>query len=56
MGWRSEVTEPHPDKYIICLAPHTSNHDFIIGQLYNGAAGLHSNFMMKKEKRVLLTD
>ena len=49
MGWTSEVTEDHPDKYIICLAPHTSNWDFLIGQLYNGAAGLSSNFLMKKE-------
>ena len=38
-----------PDKFIICLAPHTSNHDFIIGQLYAGAAGIKSNFLMKKE-------
>lgn len=21
MGWTVDVTEPHPDKYIICLAP-----------------------------------
>jgi len=49
MGWKKEVTENHPAKCIICLAPHTSNWDFLIGQLYNGAEGLHSNFLMKKE-------
>ena len=49
MGWTLNVTEPHPDKYIICLAPHTSKWDFLIGQLYNQAMGLGSNFMMKKE-------
>ena len=49
MGWKTLVTENHPEKYIICLAPHTSNWDFIIGQLYNSAEGLGSNFMMKKE-------
>ena len=49
MGWTAEVTEEHPEKYIICLAPHTSNWDFLIGQLYNGAKGLGSNFLMKKE-------
>ena len=38
-----------PQKCIICLAPHTSNWDFVIGQLYNNAEGLHSNFLMKKE-------
>lgn len=49
MGWTKEVTEPHPDKYIICLAPHTSNWDFILGKLYAWAEGIESNFLMKKE-------
>ena len=49
MGWTAEVTEDHPDKFIICLAPHTSNWDFLIGQLYIGARGMQSNFLMKKE-------
>jgi len=30
MGWTADVTEAHPAKYIICLAPHTSNWDFVI--------------------------
>ena len=49
MGWTVDVTEDPPDKYIICLAPHTSNWDFLIGQLYSGANGIESNFLMKKE-------
>ena len=49
MGWTTEVTEAHPDKYIICLAPHTTNWDFLLGQLYSGATGMDSNFLMKKE-------
>ena len=49
LGWSIDVTQEHPNKYIICLAPHTSNWDFLIGQLYNGAEGLKSNFLMKKE-------
>ena len=49
MGWTVNVTEPHPDKYIICLAPHTSNWDFLIGQLYSISQGMKSNFLMKKE-------
>ena len=49
MGWTAQVTQAHPAKYIICVAPHTSNWDFIIGQLYNTAEGLGSNFLMKKE-------
>ena len=49
MGWTTKVTEEHPDKYIICLAPHTSNWDFIIGLLYSRANGIKSHFLMKKE-------
>lgn len=49
MGWRLHITEQHPDKYIICLAPHTSNWDFVIGHLYARAQGIKSNFLMKKE-------
>lgn len=49
MGWTTEVTEDHPDKFIICLAPHTSNWDFILGQLYSAANDVKSNFLMKRE-------
>lgn len=49
LGWTKQVTEAHPDKFIICLAPHTSNWDFILGQLYAGAEGFKINFLMKKE-------
>ena len=49
MGWTVEVTQDHPAKYIICLAPHTSNWDFILGLLYSRSIGMQSNFLMKKE-------
>jgi len=49
LGWHKVITQPHPDKYIISLAPHTSNWDFIIGQLYMRAEGMKTNFLMKKE-------
>lgn len=49
MGWSKDINQPHPNKYIICLAPHTSNWDFLIGQLFSGAEGLKINFLMKKE-------
>ena len=49
LGWKKNVTEEHPNKYIICLAPHTSNWDFILGQLYMRAEGYKINFLMKKE-------
>ncbi len=49
MGWTVEVNQPTPNKCIICVAPHTSNWDFIIGKLYYTSIGLTSNFLMKKE-------
>ena len=51
-GWfhfTETVTEPMPDKCIIALAPHTSNWDFIIGNLYSRARNFHCDFLMKKE-------
>lgn len=49
LGWKKEITVEHPEKYIICLAPHTSNWDFVIGQLYSHAEGMKINYLMKKE-------
>ena len=49
LGWKKTVTVDHPNKYIICIAPHTSNWDFLIGQLYAKAEGIKANFLMKKE-------
>lgn len=49
MGWKTNVTVPMGDKYIIALAPHTSNFDFILGILYSRAIGMQSHFLMKKE-------
>ena len=49
MGWTTHIEVDHPEKYILCLAPHTSNWDLLIGQLYAHAEGIKSNFLMKKE-------
>ncbi|MCD8318415.1 MAG: 1-acyl-sn-glycerol-3-phosphate acyltransferase [Paraprevotella sp.] len=49
MGWKAEVTVPRGDKYIMALAPHTSNFDFILGLLYSCAEGFRCDFLMKKE-------
>lgn len=49
MGWTADVCVSFPRKYIICVAPHTSNWDFIIGLLYSKASGMRSQFLMKKE-------
>ena len=49
MGWKEHVTVPRHDKCIICVAPHTSNWDFVIAQLYYRAIGRKAGFLMKKE-------
>ncbi len=49
MGWKTNITVEHPKKYIICLAPHTSNMDFLIGQLFARAENMSSGFLMKRE-------
>ena len=49
MHWRAEISVEFPEKYILCLAPHTSNWDFIMGLLYSRAENLKINFLMKKE-------
>ena len=49
LGWNSDVTESIPKKCIMCIAPHTSNRDFIIGQLYAQSEGFSAGFLMKKE-------
>lgn len=49
LGWKSKVSAPDYDKYIICAAPHTTNWDLIIGKLFYGAIGRETGFMMKKD-------
>lgn len=49
LEFREEVSIPLPGKYILALAPHTSNWDFVLGRLYSNAVGLKCNFLMKKE-------
>lgn len=49
MGFSEVVTESRPEKYIIVMAPHTSNWDFVVGTLYARAEGFQCNFLIKKE-------
>ena len=48
LGWKTKVSAPDYDKYIICAAPHTTNWDLFIGKLFMGAMGRETGFMMKK--------
>ena len=49
MGWTGRISVALPDKCIIAIAPHTSNWDFLIGELFAHTYGWKSKFMMKKE-------
>lgn len=48
-GWTVKVELPDFDKCIICVAPHTSNWDFIICELAYLSIGRRSGFLMKKD-------
>lgn len=47
-GWKSYVTVPEPEKSVICVAPHTSNWDFLIGKLIYWELGRKTSFLIKK--------
>jgi 1-acyl-sn-glycerol-3-phosphate acyltransferase len=48
IGWKAINTVVEPAKSVICVAPHTSNWDFVIGKFYYWTIGRKSNFLMKK--------
>lgn len=47
-GWKVIDTVPDYPKCVICVAPHTSNWDFIIGKLAYASTGRKTQFLMKK--------
>lgn len=49
MGWQLFGQKPDLGKFIIIVAPHTSNWDFFIGGLYLNARGIKSKVLIKKE-------
>lgn len=48
-GWKVSITVPDVPKCIICVAPHTSNWDFILGILAYGSINRRANFLMKSQ-------
>ena len=46
-GWTFQVNLTMPDKCIIVIAPHTSNWDFILGELGIHSVGMKAGFLMK---------
>ena len=48
-GWTINLKQALPKKCVICVAPHTSNWDFMIGIFVKFALNIKANFFMKKE-------
>ncbi len=46
-GWKFVTNVELPPKCIICVAPHTSNWDFILGELCIRSKGMKAGFLMK---------
>ena len=46
-GWKFVVNIPPLKKCVICVAPHTSNWDFIMGELAIHSVGMKAGFLMK---------
>ncbi len=47
-GWQVSVSVPDIPRCIICVAPHTSNVDFLLGELAIRSVGRSAGFLMKK--------
>jgi len=48
-GWKVDQQIPKEKSFIIVVAPHTSNWDFIIGRLVIGSLRVPQRVLMKKE-------
>lgn len=48
-GWKGFVEVEIPLKCVICVAPHTSNWDFILGRIFYASLIGRPHFLMKKE-------
>jgi 1-acyl-sn-glycerol-3-phosphate acyltransferase len=47
-GWKIEGRMPELNKYLIIVAPHTSNNDFFVALAAKHILGLHGDFLGKK--------
>lgn len=48
-GWKLGPVDSGIPKCVVCVAPHTSNWDFILGKLFYNALGRQAGFLIKKE-------
>lgn len=50
LGWKIDPFSPEGvDKAVVCVAPHTSNWDFVIGKIAFMKYGITTKFLIKKE-------
>ena len=49
LGWKLRMELPATKKYIVIIAPHTSNWDFLLGKLANWSCGQKPKVLVKKE-------
>lgn len=49
IGWKANVQIEFPDKSVICVAPHTSNWDLLLGLIIYKSIGQKAYFLIKKE-------
>lgn len=47
-GWHVNITVPPSPRSVICVAPHTSNWDFVLGKLAYASVGRKAGFLMKE--------
>lgn len=48
-GWKLGPVGEDVPKCVICVAPHTSNWDFIVGKLFYTSVGRNASFLIKKK-------
>lgn len=48
LGWTIKGNTDYPDKCILCVAPHTSNWDLLIGKLVYWSLDKKASFLIKK--------
>ncbi|MDR1980937.1 MAG: 1-acyl-sn-glycerol-3-phosphate acyltransferase [Tannerellaceae bacterium] len=48
-GWKLGPLGEYVPKCVICVAPHTSNWDFLLGKLFYVSIGREACFLIKKE-------
>lgn len=49
IGWKVVGNQDLPNKSVICVAPHTSNWDLLLGLIVYKSMGRKASFLIKKE-------